>query len=156
MQENKSIKYKIGMGFIILGVSSPIIGFVIPFLNLSDEITTTLVTFFMVAGPEVFLIIGGALAGKEAMGAIKGRLFQYAGKTRYQLGLYLFIASTLANWLFSYIDIIGAHGLSIDSQLILTLCFDIVSIISIFVMGPEFFDKLKRLVTWEGQNNNHV
>jgi|GEM_PF-3309727 len=151
MQEEKGLKYKLGMACILLAVISPLIGLSIPFLGLSEATTTTLVAFFMVGGPEIFLILGASLAGKEAVDTIKSKFFAYAGKARYQTGLVLLLLSILANWIFAYIDLIGAHNLSIDTQLIITLCIDIVSIVSIFLMGPEFLGKLKRLVTWEGQ-----
>jgi len=75
MQEQKDLKYKIGMGFIFLGIFSPLISFAVPLLDLSTGTTTALVTFFMVGAPEIFLIAGAALAGKQAFESIKKELF---------------------------------------------------------------------------------
>ncbi len=151
MQEKKGMKYKIGMGFIILGIISPLIGLAVPLLNLSTATTTALVTFFMVGGPEIFLIAGVALAGKQAIEAIKKDFFQYAGKTRYQFGLILFVTTVFVNWVFVYLNLLEDYAFDIDTRLMVTLCIDVINIISIFVMGPEFFEKVKRLATWEGQ-----
>ena len=151
MQEKKGMKYKIGMGFIILGIFSPLIGLAVPLLNLSTETTTALVTFFMVGGPEIFLIAGAALAGKQAIEAIKKDFFQYAGKIRYQFGLILFVTTVLVNWVFVYFNLLEDYAFDINTRLMVTLCIDVITIISIFVMGPEFFEKVKRLATWEGQ-----
>jgi len=79
MQEKKDLKYKIGMGFIFLGIFSPLISFAVPLLDLSTGTTTALVTFFMVGAPEIFLIAGAALAGKQAFESIKKEFFQYKG-----------------------------------------------------------------------------
>ncbi len=78
MQEKKDMKYKMGIGFIILGIISPLFGLAVPLLNLSTATTTALVTFFMVGVPEIFLIAGAALAGKQAIESIRKELFQYA------------------------------------------------------------------------------
>jgi len=151
MQEQKDLKYKIGMGFIVLGIISPLIGLAVPLLDLSTGTTTALVTFFMVGGPEIFLIAGAALAGKQAFESIKKEFFQYAGKTRYQFGLILFVTTVFVNWMFVYFNLLEDYAFNINIRLIVTLCIDVTTIISIFVMGPEFFEKIKRLATWEGQ-----
>lgn len=151
MQEKKDMKYKVGMGFIVLGIFSPLIGFAVPLLDLPSGTTTALVTFFMVGGPEIFLIAGAALAGKQAIETIKKEFFQFAGKTRYQFGLILFVTTVLVNWGFVYINLLEDYAFDINTRLIVTLCIDVTTIISIFIMGPEFFEKLKRLATWEGQ-----
>lgn len=151
MQEKKDMKYKVGMGFIVLGIFSPLIGFAVPLLDLPSGTTTALVTFFMVGGPEIFLIAGAALAGKQAIETIKKEFFQFAGKTRYQFGLILFVTTVLVNWGFVYINLLEDYAFNINTRLIVTLCIDVTTIISIFIMGPEFFEKLKRLATWEGQ-----
>jgi hypothetical protein len=151
MQEKKDLKYKIGMGFIALSLISPLIGLAVPLLDLSTGTTTALVTFFMVGGPEIFLIAGAALAGKQAIESIKKEFFQYAGKARYQFGLILFITTVFVNWVFVYINLLEDYAFDINTRLIVTICIDVTTIISIFVMGPEFFEKVKRLATWEGQ-----
>ena len=151
MQGKKDLKYKIGMGLIILGIISPLIGLAVPLLNLPSATTTALVTFFMVGGPEIFLIAGAALAGKQAIEAIKKDFFQYAGKARYQFGLILFITTILVNWGFVYLNLLEDYAFDFNNRLIVTLCIDVITIISVFVMGPEFFEKVKRLATWEGQ-----
>lgn len=151
MQETKDMKYKIGMGFIVLGIFSPLIGLAVPLLDLPSGTTTALVTFFMVGGPEIFLIAGAALAGKQAMDTIKKEFFQYAGKTRYQSGLILFITGILINWVFVYFNLLEDYAFDFNTRLIVTISIDVITIISIFIMGPEFFEKAKRLATWEGQ-----
>lgn len=151
MQESKDMKYKIGMVFIVLGIFSPLIGLGVPLLDLPSGTSTALVTFFMVGGPEIFLVVGGALAGKQAIETIKKEFFKYAGKARYEFGLILFVTTVFINWVFVYLNLLENYAFDINTRLIITLCIDVTTIISIFVMGPEFFEKLKRLATWEGQ-----
>lgn len=155
MKNNNSFKYKIGMLFIIFGIISPLFGLVVPLLGLSPETTTMVVTFFMVGAPEIFLIAGGALAGKEAMETIKSRLFQSAvfqpaGKTRYQIGLFLLISGVIGNWVFAYIEMLSAYTLEVNTQLFITIIFDVLAVAGILMMGVEFFAKLKKLFVWQG------
>lgn len=90
MQNNRGLKYKVGMSLIILSFAMPIFAIIVPFFGFSAATTTTIVAFFLVGVPEVFLIAGGALAGKEALASIKSKLLQPAGKMRYQIGMVLF------------------------------------------------------------------
>lgn len=150
MQKNKSLKYKIGMTLIILGIISPVFAILVPFLGFSAATTTTIVAFFMVGVPEVLLIAGGALAGKEALESIKSKLFQPAGKMRYQIGMVLFVAGVLVNWIAAYLELMDVMKLDQNTLLVATGVIDLVTIAGILLMGVEFFSKLKRMFVWEG------
>lgn len=147
-----SLKYKIGMFFIILGTISPLIGLGIPLLNLSKGITTTLLTFFMVGGPELFLLLGAALAGREAVRAFKGKLFKRASKIRYYVGLSFFVASFLGNLVFTYLAFSHILLQSEKSLFFITVSFDVIGIIGILTMGPEVFGKIKKIFIWEEES----
>ena len=151
MQKNKGLKYKIGMTLIILSFTLPLFAIIVPFLGLSTATTTTIVAFLMVGVPEVFLIAGGALAGKEALASIKSKLFQPAGKIRYQIGLVLFIGGVLVNWIAAYLEIMDVIKLDQHTLLVATGVIDLVTIAGILMMGVEFFAKFKRLFVWEGE-----
>ncbi len=146
----KSLKYKVGMFFIILGIISPVIGLLVPLLELPAEATTAIVALFMIGGPEIFIILGGALAGKEAMTTIKSKLFAPAGKTRYYIGMYLFIFGVLCNWVLVYLDLSGSLQWDVNTMLIVTAGIDLVTVTGALLAGVEFFSKLWRLFHWEG------
>ncbi|SFV52639.1 hypothetical protein MNB_SM-4-169 [hydrothermal vent metagenome] len=144
------MKYKIGMFLISLGFISPLIGLVVPFLGFDEITSNSLVAFFMIGGPEIFIIAGGALAGKEAMQNIKTKIFSPAGPTRYAVGSYLFVFALLANLIFSYIVLLELVPICLSIQLNITIAFDILAIISILLMGKEFLIKISRLFSYEG------
>ena len=144
------MKYKIGMFIISLGFISPLVGLVVPFLGFDEITTNTLVVFFMVGGPEIFIIGGGALTGKEGLEQIKAEVFAPAGKTRYTLGAYLFIFALLANLVFAYVELLELYPLALDTQLIVTIAFDVLAIVAILMMGKEFFIKVSQLFVWQG------
>ncbi|SIO28163.1 transporter suffix domain-containing protein [Halodesulfovibrio marinisediminis] len=153
MQAKNSIKYKIGMAFIILSITCPLFSFLVPLLELPTATTSTLVAFLMIGAPELLLIIGGALAGKEALESIKSKLFQPAGKIRYQIGMTIFLCGILSNWILIYLELTGIMMLGRETMLVIIASIDIGTIIGIFMMGVEFFEKCKRLFCWEGMNN---
>lgn len=149
-QTRKSLKYKIGMTFIIMGIISPVFGLIVPFLGLPASTTTTIVALFMVGGPEVFLVLGGALAGKEALTTIKSRLFAPAGKTRYYIGLSLLVVGLFANWVLVYLDLSGLLQWDINTMLICTAGIDLLTVSGALLAGAELFAKIWRLFRWEG------
>lgn len=150
MPIKKGLKYKVGMTLIVTGIVSPILSFLVPLFELSTAAASTAVAFFMVGLPEIFLIAGGVLAGKEALLTVKSKLFKPAGKVRYHLGLILFVCTILINWILVYLALTDVVLLDQQSLLIIIGGVDIVNVASILMMGVEFFAKLKRIFVFEG------
>lgn len=146
------------MSCIILSLICPVFGLIVPFFGLSEAITATLVGVFLIGGPEVFLILGIALAGKQAFTTIKQKALsllgitpstQPVGRLRYNVGLILLIGSILINWALQYWGFFIEIPEHTYQLVMTTFIFDIVMIASIFVLGPQFWDKLKKLFVWE-------
>lgn len=150
MKSKSSIKYKIGLVLIIISFIMPLFAFTVPFLGFSATIKAFIAGIFIVGGPELCFFIGIILAGKEAANLIKHKLFKPAGKVRYIIGLTIFVISILFNWVGSYLEVIQIFPLDLHNQLYSMAFFDLMAIISLFVMGPEFFIKFKNLFIWEG------
>ena len=52
--------------------------------------SAAVIGFFIIGGPELFLIIGGALAGKDAIKLIKSKIMSPVGKYRlYDWSVYI-------------------------------------------------------------------
>lgn len=151
-------RYRLGIACIILSFVSPLVALMIPFLNFSIELTATLATLFFVGLPEVFLLLGAALAGKKAAEAlaIKARIWlgmnkppAPVGRFRYNSGLVLFFGGMLLNWILAYagpgfIQEAGKHYYWLTTFLI-----DVITITGFFVAGGLFWEKIKRLFIWE-------
>lgn len=137
------------MFFIVLGIISPLIGLTIPLLALPAA-TTTVVALFMIGGPEVFLVLGAALAGKEALTNIKSKLFAPAGRVRYQIGIVLVVAGVIGNWVIAYLELAELITWNIETLLIVIAVIDLVTIAGALLAGTEFFHKLWRLFRWDG------
>ncbi|HJO94340.1 MAG TPA: transporter suffix domain-containing protein [Victivallales bacterium] len=145
-----NLKSKIGIAFIILSFILPIFSFLVSMLNLPTYISGTLISVLVIGGPELCIIIGIMLAGKEAVKNMKSKIFRPAGKIRYMTGLIIFICCFFANLILIYLELTGIITMTGNTWLYVLPTLDILSILSILAMGPEFFLKIKRILKWEG------
>jgi len=154
----RSVAYRLGVGCLILALLSPLSALLVPYLGFSAAATAALIGFLVVGGPEVFLIAGIALAGKEAWEAVKNRLGKMlewlgltrpAGRLRYNIGILLLLGANLGLFVLAYGPALFSNDLSPQITLYLNLVCDVVMLISVFVLGSQFWDKLKKLFTWE-------
>ncbi|MDF1683206.1 MAG: transporter suffix domain-containing protein [Legionellaceae bacterium] len=152
------LKYRLGVVCIILSFVSPVIGLIIPFFNLPIEIKATLATVLLVGLPEVFLLIGAALAGKQATQALAAKVRACFGKTkppahigrfRYHLGLILFFGGMLLNWVLAYAGPAFIQDIGVNYYWVTTFIIDLVTIAGFFVAGAPFWEKIKKLFVWE-------
>ena len=114
--------------------------------------------FLLVGGPEVFMVIGVALAGKEGLTTIKNavkRIFglpagEYAAtRSQYTLGLVMIALGLLAQLLVDYLYLIVDLSQFASYELYVNLGGDVLIILGVFVAGQQLFAKLKSLITWE-------
>jgi len=154
----KSLSYRIGMLCIALSFISPLLSFFVPLLGLAPTTAATLVGLLLVGGPEVFMVLGAAFAGKEAVETIKAKiksLFRRrgppkpVGQTQYNIGLVLLVSSLLANWVLAYLSHTMLFAIKKPTMVTLALCFDLITIVSFFILGGQFWEKFKKLFIWE-------
>lgn len=154
----KSLRYRLGMLCLAVSFISPLLALGVPLLGLGKAASATLVGALLVGGPEVFLILGAALAGKEALEAIKSKvraLFgrktpgRQAGRGRYATGLVLLVAGNVFLLTVAYEPFLSGTVITQDTRLYFDLAGDLIIIIGFFLLGEQFWEKLKRLFTWE-------
>ena len=146
-----SLKYKVGLVLIAFSCIIPFFAFIIPFLGLPITATAIISGIIIVGGPELIFIIGVFLAGKEGVQFVQKKLWKPAGKVRYMIGVVLFVISILTNWLCTYLELTDIINASLHTQLYIMATFDILLIVSLFIMGPEFFIKFMNIFSWEGE-----
>jgi hypothetical protein len=116
----------------------------------SHYIKGLILTVFWVTAPLMKIMSIGIL-GKPSYLWIKYKLHFYrqlavpqqVSKTRYNIGLFLFILPFIPNYILAY-----APHLFPDAYVIRTFIhffFDLVFIFSLFVLGGNFWDKLRAL-----------
>jgi len=146
-------KIIIGSIVFILGQLSPLI--LIPIvvsLDLSSGWTTALSGLLMFGFPELAILASVAIMGKQGFEFIKGKVFGYfkkiappdvVSKTRYRIGLVMFLIPFLIAWLLPYFtNLIHAYN---DFRIYINIGGDFLLIISLFVLGGDFWDKLRSL-----------
>jgi hypothetical protein len=102
--------------------------------------------------PELMMLVAAAVLGKSGFHFLKGLLFGFfkrhaipkeVSPTRYRIGLALFLVPILWGWLTPYVEqgIPGYEG----HRLAVGLLGDLLLVSSLFVLGGEFWEKLRAL-----------
>jgi len=136
----------------IFGFLSPLL---IPLVTTSDLPTgwkAVLSGLLALGIPELFMMIAVTVAGKEGFTYIKSKIFgilkkhsppDTVGKARYRVGLALFLIPLFTGWLLPYFShIIPFYD---ANRYLISITGDIVLITSLFVLGGDFWDKLRAL-----------
>ena len=134
------------------GQLSPLL---IPFVassGLSAAIKSMLTGLLLLGIPELAIFIAIAILGKTGFIYLKARLFALlrraapidtVGKARYRIGLVLFCVPLLMGWLAPYAgDLIPSYG---EYHIVLAIAGDGLLVLGLFVLGGEFWDKLRAL-----------
>jgi hypothetical protein len=146
---------------LILGVAVWIAGWVlgvglIPLVNgsdLADGLKTTLNGVLLVGFPKLFLVIAVAIMGKPGFAYLKSliaaRFRRFVppatvSPLRYRIGLILFVSVIVLS---SIGDYLAADVLPMRQQHphLIAMSGDLVLVISLFLLGGDFWDKLRAL-----------
>ncbi|MGI9531262.1 transporter suffix domain-containing protein, partial [Lutimonas sp.] len=159
LMKTTSLKSKIGIGLVIIGFICPLFGFIVPFLGFSTAITTALVTFFLVGGPEIFLLLGGVLAGKEGVLLVTNKLKKMLGlpegtypasKTQYNIGVALLILWFILAVFPTYILELFPTPFIDDNLLWFALGADVLLVLAIFGFGGhQMVTKISSVFKWK-------
>ena len=141
---------------LILGGFIFISGFLLPLFiplvtgsNLSTEWIAVLSGVLLLGLPEVFMVIAITILGKPGFVYLKSHLWKLIRPSetvsllRYRLGLLLLFVPIVFVWLNPYLEQV-LPGLS-EVRVILSLLSSALMGLSLFVLGGEFWDKLRSL-----------
>jgi fumarate reductase subunit D len=142
-------RLKLGVALLILGLVMPVGAIPVAATDWSVVVKTVVSSIFLFG---IMLIPAVALMGKEnferiwagAMRFLK-RLKPAGGvsKTRYQVGLYMLVGPTLYAWIASYAPS------WLPEDYVLRVCanvgLDLITLASLFVLGGDFWDKVRAL-----------
>ncbi|UCH84323.1 MAG: hypothetical protein JSW50_01140 [Candidatus Latescibacterota bacterium] len=116
----------------------------------------TVISAVLLISPELFVLLAAAFLGKPGFNYLVnlfkrtlGRFFEKHGPpervspTRYRIGLVMFVIPIVFGWLAPYLS----HEIpGYDShRLLYSIPGDLLLIASLFVLGGEFWDKLRAL-----------
>jgi hypothetical protein len=102
--------------------------------------------------PEIMMVVAAAVMGKEGFARLKSQFGRFlrkygpperVGRTRYRTGLVMFTLPLLVGWLGPYLHY---HLPAFDRhRLWWSVGGDLMFVASFFVLGGEFWDKLRSL-----------
>lgn len=148
--ENPGIRFYAGLTLFFLSFFMLPIGFFLKGLYASHLMKGLILTVFWISAPLMKVVAIGIM-GKPSYLWIKYKLHFYrhlafpkqVTRARYNVGLFLFIIPFIPNYILAY----APHLLPQDYMIrtLLHLFFDLVFVFSLFVLGGNFWDKLRAL-----------
>lgn len=151
-QAKPGLRFRFGLIFFVLGLICPVF---IPLVTATDFPAgwkAGLSGLLALGIPELLWMVAIAVMGKEGFRYIKSRFFSLfkkvvppdaVGRTRYRFGLLMFLLPVLFGWLAPYAPHLvpgyEAHRFTIN------LTGDLLLISSLFVLGGDFWDKIRSL-----------
>lgn len=146
----------LGGGVFVVGQLSPLFIPLVTSSSLSTGPKSALSGLLLLGIPELAIFISIAILGKAGFTYLKGRLFALlkraapmdsVSKIRYRIGLALFCLPLLMAWAVPYIsDWIPRYG---DYHIALAIAGDGLLVLGLFVLGGDFWDKLRALFLHE-------
>jgi hypothetical protein len=158
----QKIKLYLGITMILLSFLVPLLGFWVASLDLPVAVKGMVIGLLTVGGPEVLVLIAISLLGKEAFTAITSRVLPFlsrfapqgsVSKGRYKVGLALFLVSFLPSYFLAY----DPNLISSAAQPRIFVCMaaDLTFVVSLFVLGGDFWDKLRSLFVYDAKAEFH-
>lgn len=148
-------RINVGLALFIISIGWIVLPPIMPFLGFSGGQIAAF-SGFMVLFAELLLIAGAAIAGKDGFAYIKSTTLgflkaqgppQKVSRTRYRFGLVLFIVPLVFAWVSPYA---GRVVPELERYpLAVAIAGDVLLLISLFVLGGEFWDKLRSLFVHE-------
>ena len=145
-------RFRLGLTTLIVGRLSPLLIPLVTRTALATEWKTIISGLLAVGIPEVFTVVAIAIMGKSGYNLIKERIFSFLKKhgppdrvslTRYRVGLVMFVLPVVFGWLGPY----GVHRIPgyETHRLVVSVIGDVMFIASFFVLGGDFWDKVRAL-----------
>ena len=150
-------RLKVGIALFVMSIAWPVFIPILPLLGASNAMTASF-SGIMVVLAEVLMLAGAAVAGKEGFAQIKAKVFGHfrqfgppreVSQRRYRIGLVLFtipLAFGLASPYFGHHLPGFEHG-----QLVYAIAGDALLLISLFVLGGAFWDKVRSLFRYDAR-----
>jgi hypothetical protein len=141
----------------VLGLLMPAGTFVVAATDWPTSIKT-IAGGILLFGLEIMAIPAAALMGKEnfdrIVATVKGvfKMMKPAGnvgRTRYAIGLVMFLGPMLFAWIASYVPSWLPENYA--ARVWVNLALDCVTLTSLFVLGGDFWDKLRALFLYQAR-----
>ena len=136
----------------VLGLLCPLLVPLVATSDLPTEWKAVLSGLLLLGIPELFMLAAAAILGKSGFDYLKGKIFGFlkhyappdtVGRTRYRIGLAMFLLPLLLGWLTPYVlPVLPDYG---ANRIAYGVPGDLLLLASLFVLGGDFWDKLRAL-----------
>jgi hypothetical protein len=145
-------RFKIGLAFLVAGIIMPFGAVFIAKTDWPLSVKGLVGGFLVVGGPEIMTILAVAVMGRENYDVIIKKIFSWfkklkpsgtVSKLRYTIGLILFLVPIIPSYIMAYIP----NWLPDVSpeRFYINITSDVIFISSFFVLGGDFWDKIRAL-----------
>jgi hypothetical protein len=151
-------RFRIGMALVVLGFLSPLGIPLVTLTNLPLTWKATISGVLLVGVPEVLTLLAVAFLGKSGFIYLKGKIYgffrKYAlpkevSRTRYRLGLVMFIMPLFLGWLGAYVfHLIPGYA---EHRFTVNFAGDVIWLSSLLVLGSDFWDKVRALFIYRAK-----
>ena len=151
-------RFRIGLGFFMLGWICPLFIPLVTASNLSLEWKTMLSGLLLVGGPELFTLVSVAFLGKDGFNYLKSRLFAIfkraapparVSRIRYNTGIVVWsLLFIYGSFIWYAPDLIPGYS---EHRIAMNLVADFLFVSSFFVLGGDFWDKFRALFIYDAK-----
>ena len=154
------VRIKLGIAIFVAGFLSPLLIPVVKATQMPTGWKLAISGALAVGVPEVLSVVAIAIMGKPGFRVIKDFIFKLfrkygppdaVGRTRYRVGLVMFVLPILFGWLAPYAPhLIPGYA---THRLAVSLSGDVILISSLFLLGGDFWDKVRSLFIHKAKAN---
>ncbi len=139
--------HRVGLVLLGLSVCLPVATLLFPVFGLPSASSNLLVSLLIAGAPEMLCLGAVALLGSAGLPRFH-RDAAPASRLRYYGGLVYCVLNTLPISLYAYAPHLMPGG---SARYFILSITDLGFILSVFLMGGEFWEKFRRLFVWEGK-----
>lgn len=146
-----------GLAVFIVAILSPLFIPLIIQLDISPELKAIISGFLVFGLPEIGILLAVAILGKDGFVYLKSRLLFWLKRTvistgvsrfRYRFGIILFSTTFFISFLIPYINYFSTAPVQ-KNHYYLNFLLDFLFLISLFILGGNFWDKLRSLFLYD-------
>jgi len=152
------LRFYLGLALFVLAWILPLFGILVASLPLTLPVKATIIGLLTVGGPELFGLLAVICLGKKNLVYLKNKLFAWlkrlkpaapVSRTRYRLGLVMFLLPLIPTYVMAYApQWLPDHS---SQRLYVNLAADFIFLSSLFVLGGDFWDKLRALFLYDAR-----
>lgn len=151
-------RLKLGIGLLVLSIILPALGVPLVALAGLSAAKVTTISGALLGSAEVIGIAAVAVMGKSGYAYIKSHVFRFlkqygppaeVGRNRYMVGLVMFAVPFIFGWLAPYAsNLVPGY---VGNEFAYAIIGDLLLLGSLFVLGGDFWDKLRALFVHEAK-----